>query len=533
MPNAPGACPGNPPIITSTGSGRQPLGQTCAPPVNSTCYWRDGAVIGAFATDMQLSLVEAACRTNNQLPCSRVFTPVRGDASITWADVVVDDPTVAPPPPPKPWSSALQQCGTVPFAKYPPFSLDCGVRDSDGRCDGLHHAGVNPNEPGNSRGLTTPGEPFGMAQTDDGSAILLTAQTETETSVFTTGLVSPTPALTPALQFIVDTVPNGGIGVTSIPHDPLAFPDCDLLTGANCPPRPAFLETFSAAAEIDLIRYYSDNGFILATLPPVPDGGVPDGGLPEAGPPDAGPLVPIVSSVQRPFITREAVFPLTANASGTNSRGIVIDPTPRMACKAAVDPTAPDAAAQITACAQKPARVFIANRTPSSLIIGEIGEPSLSGDGTYDADRLVINKTLPLSDGASRLYLAPIIDANGNYALRLFIVCFDADQIFVYDPDAQQMENVIHTGLGPYAMAFDPFSLEDVATRAKAPTVDPRNPDTNVPPLGFKPYRFAYIASFTESYVQLLDLDNSRTDKSTFETIVFTLGLPVAPKGTQ
>src|SRR5687767_2112689 len=50
----PDPCPSDPPVFKE-GGGRQPLGETCAPPVDSTFYVRDSAVIGAFATDLQLS----------------------------------------------------------------------------------------------------------------------------------------------------------------------------------------------------------------------------------------------------------------------------------------------------------------------------------------------------------------------------------------------------------------------------------------------------------------------------------------------
>jgi hypothetical protein len=46
-------------------------------------------------------------------------------------------------------------------------------------------------------------------------------------------------------------------------------------------------------------------------------------------------------------------------------------------------------------------------------------------------------------------------------------------------------------------------------------------------------YRFAYVASFTNSYVQVIDLDNSEPSKATFESIVYTLGTPSVPKGNQ
>jgi len=127
------------------------------------------------------------------------------------------------------------------------------------------------------------------------------------------------------------------------------------------------------------------------------------------------------------------------------------------------------------------------------------------------------------------LYLAPVVDRDGRYALRLFIVCFDSAVVFVYDPEAGAIENIIHVGAGPFAMAFDPFDMEDVALRKTVPTDDARSPGT-----GLKKYRFAYVASFTNSFMQVLDLDNNRPGhENTYETIVFTLGTPTAPKGSQ
>jgi hypothetical protein len=161
------------------------------------------------------------------------------------------------------------------------------------------------------------------------------------------------------------------------------------------------------------------------------------------------------------------------------------------------------------------------------MLTGEIGEPSSSGDSTYDPDRLVVYGNVPLSVGPSRLYLAPIVDADGNLALRVFIVCFDSATIYVYDPSLDVLENIIRVGPGPFAMAFDPFDLREAALHHPVPA-DPREPT-----LDLKRYRFAYVASFTQSYIQVLDLDNSRAKKNTFEKVVFTLGLPTLPKGSQ
>jgi hypothetical protein len=289
-------------------------------------------------------------------------------------------------------------------------------------------------------------------------------------------------------------MPIGGDGIVAIPHDPDSpVRPCELVGDVSPCVHPAFFETTHSAAELDLLRYYDDYS----------------------------------SSLHRPFLVREVAYTLAANAGGTDSRGIAIDDTQRRMCK--LGPGADRAA-----CAELPARVFFASRTPPSLVLGLVGGLSASGDGSYDPDRLTLTGNVPLSAGASKVYVAPIVDAGGRYAMRVFITCFDSNQIFVYDPDAGLIENVINVGPGPFAMAFDPFTLDAVADSMASGTpvpADTRQGDTAF--IGsLKRYRFAYVASFTQSYVQVIDLDNSTSTASvTFERPVFTLGLPTAPKG--
>jgi hypothetical protein len=452
-------------------AGHVSLGQSCSPPMGSTQYVGDSAIIGAFATDLQLSVSG-----------TRLFAPVRGDTTLTWAEVTEDNPNGT---------------GT------PDFSLDCGPR-VDNRCDLGHRSGSDPNERGDTRHVTMPGEPFGMAQTEDGSALAITHQTDTKTSLLATGIGSTADiADDPSMQFVLDGLPAGGNGIAAVPHDPDAVPPpCERNGNVSPCVRPAFLQTSRNTPELDLLRYYNDDG-----SPP--------------------------SSLHRPFLAKEVAYSFTANAPGTDSRGIAIDPTPRMACKwrattfQATPPyVLPPGPEDATACGELPARVFFANRTPPSLVVGEIGRPAASGDGTYDPDLLSISDHIPLPVGPSRVYLAPIVDAAGNYALRVFIVCFDANAIVVYDPDAKAVENTIYVGQGPFAMAFDPFDVGQVARGA------PVQPDTRQDQtLNLKRYRFAYVASFTGSFVQLIDLDQ-QASPATFESVVFTLGQPTKPKGT-
>lgn len=491
-------CPGNPPIFAEDGSGaRQPLGETCAPPVDSRFYVRDTAVIGAFATDLLLSappeaLVPQVPKVPGEvLPVGnrrfdRLFVPVRGNASITWASVERDSPDAAPP--------------ADPSVPYGPHLLRCG-QDAARRCDAAHQAGEDPSELGNTRGLTMPGEPFGAAMSEDGEAIVVTHQNETKASLFSTGLSradddGPGAAADlhpiPALQFVLDDVPFGGVGVAAIPHDRDAF------LGATALPRAAFLETSRVIPEVSLIRQYPDEF----------------GGL--------------GSSLRRPFLDLERVFPITAAAGGNDSRGIAIDPTPRLACKARVDASRPqaDVDRDLAACARKPARAFIANRSPAALLVGDVGIVE-GRDGAYDPDRLVVHSSIPLSAGPSKVYLAPIVDRDGALTLRVFAICFDAAAVFVIDPETGAVENVIRVAPGPFAMAFDPFTLEQVARHEVVP-LDPREP----PERGLRRYRFAYLASFTQSFVQVIDLDNAQPDRATFERVVFTLGPPTNPKGS-
>ena len=460
-----------------------PQGQSCAPPVDPSRYFRDWGTIGAFATEIQMSRAHGP----------RLFTPVRGNASVTWADLTPDTPDGGLSPEAQPDAS--------------PFSILCN-QDSQHRCG--NQAG-NALITADTRQVTLPGEPFGLALTPDETAMSVTHQSSNQTSVMLTGF-GPAASLNdgkPSMQFVLSGVPTGGSGIVAVPHDDNKHspaPGCEVADPGQACVRPAFFETNHTVAEIDLLRYYDDDG----------------------------------SSQRRPFLNREVAYTLTASQGGTDTRGIVIDPSPRIACRYQVspgDPTPVDPCTDQTmnspqcqqwiACGAVPSRVFMASRSPASLVVGTVGGPSASGDGSFDPDRLALTDVIPLSTGPSNVYLAPIVDTTGSFALRVFIVCFDANQIFVYDPDNQVIENVINVGVGPFAMAFDPFDVSRVATHRPVTSTA-----TKYDPL--HDYRFGYIALFTHSYMQVIDLDDSIDGVSpyTFENVVFTLGTPTPPKGT-
>jgi hypothetical protein len=488
--------PSMPCTMTSTPSAGKTLGEDCAPAVDSKVYIggsKSNMVVGAFATDLQL-VPNIAPYGNGTL--DRLFFPVRGTATLTYADVIHDT------------------AGACPDPNVECRSFICGDHSS-----GCGEVGAIVTKD-DTRRVTMPGEPFGMAFTPDWNAVAITHQTSNSTSLLTSGIT----AGQPTMQFVLNGVPIGGNGIAAVPHDLYAdafsvcHEDPQTLMTTHAQPtdcvNPSFLETNRTTPEVDLLRYYPDD---------------------------------YPSTQQRPYLVRERVYSLTSNSLGTDSRGIVIDPTPRFACDAKLGPN--PQYSDLQACGQIPARVFFASRSPPSLVVGEVG--ALSSDGKYDPDALVITGNVPLDVGPARVYLAPIIDPQGFYEQRVFVVCFDAAEIFIYDPDDLATngshatpQGFIQTGAGtgPFAMAFDPMPPECVGI------ADPNSPawakandaawpwKKNACPTGGTtnpgPYRFGYVGNFTKSFVQLIDLD-AQTPYApfTFQQVVFTLGNPTLPKG--
>src|SRR5271165_552590 len=83
------------------------VGANCAPPVDSTQYVLDRAIVGAFAEDLKIVELPAADCPG----CLRLFAPMAGNSTVTWADV-----------------------GSL---TAPSSTLHCG-QGADSRCDGAH-----------------------------------------------------------------------------------------------------------------------------------------------------------------------------------------------------------------------------------------------------------------------------------------------------------------------------------------------------------------------------------------------------------
>ena len=325
-----------------------------------------------------------------------------------------------------------------------PFQLDCG----GARCDANHNAGNRADEPGNTRSITLPGEPTVLAQSSDGKMLVIGHVGDDKASLMATGIAS---GASPSLQFILPGLKASVGGLAMLPASASA-PGQDLLA------------TTRSGGTVNKLRYVPDEA----------------------------------SALQRPYLALSRSYAVAGTASGNDSRGIVVDPSARDACVSVGGGAR---------CAELPMPVFVANRSPASLLYGSLA-PTRGGAG----DELSFAGSLPLPVGPSRAYLAPIVDEQGLARNRLFVVSFDASTIVVIDPETLRTEGTIHTGRGPYTAAFDvfdPHGASEAAVRAG--------------------YRFAYVANFTQSFLQVVDLDRR---SPTYLRVIYTLGTPHAPKGS-
>ncbi|MEZ4373346.1 MAG: hypothetical protein R3B07_21160 [Polyangiaceae bacterium] len=375
------------------------------------------------------------CATRQGL---RVFIPVRGDATLHYLDAVGSE-------------------------------YDCGQGRNSGACDDNHRRGDDPDAE-NTRNLRMPTEPYGIAATPDSSAIVVTHQSSGRASLFVNSWEQG-----PNLEFVVDGMPSGAVGVVNSP-EPLG----SRLFASS---RPSFLVTFRNSATVELLRYYDD----------------------------------VESNVPRPFLTRSGSVGVTANSLGYDSRGLGVDSTSREACEAsclaAAGDTSRDAIATQTDCLDAckddvPVDVYVANRTPATLLRGHTREDGSELPQFFDS--------LVLSTGPSRVVSGEVLarcsptqasdDPCRRKEKRLFVICFDSRKLYVVEPKTGSVESVFLTGRGPHAFATD-VSLNTTEQHA-----------------------FGYLAHFTDSYIGVLDLDQG---SPTYGTFLATVGSPTAPRASK
>lgn len=132
-------------------------------------------------------------------------------------------------------------------------------------------------------------------------------------------------------------------------------------------------------------------------------------------------------------------------------------------------------------------RVYVAHRAPSSVLFID---PAYE---IYGRRQDYIYNIVEVGRGPSVLRVHSFED--GTYLV--YVVCFEANQIFVLDPDLETVIDVIQTGKGPHSLVFDPIR------------------------------KLAYIAHFTESTIGVINMDPK---SPSFHRLIFTLGIPKEPK---
>jgi len=415
--------------------------------------------IGAFASGLVIASNPNRDPAHPDATGAMLFAPVRGDPSITWFDIADDrDFDLSDP------------------KQGPTFELQCGqTSEVEKRCDDKHRMGLDPYD--NLRDLLLPVEPVGFAVAEDGRSMMVAHQTQAAVSLATNDW-----NLRPTFQFTLGSLANGPTEVARVPIP-------RLVTFAQQQLRPmiyqtGFLVTYNQTPELDLFRFNDD----------------------------------ALSAPPKPFVTRAEQITISVNADGKDSRGIVVDPTDRQDCEAACGPGGRGDVSTISACLREcvkiPLGLFIANRSPPSLLVGQIttqvvdsNDGALGGTiGTGAFDTVQILRTVSLAIGPSKVALGKVIGQDGQLRRRIFAVTFDSRKIYSYDPEFDLVDAVIETGRGPHAITFDTGDDGD----------------------GSGLHSYLYVGHFTDSYLGVVDLD--MTHPETWATMFASIGTPTEPR---
>jgi hypothetical protein len=315
-------------------------------------------------------------------------------------------------------------------------TLDCGEDTAvpGSPCDDGHRAGKKQSESPIQTRMLP--EPFGIDATADGREIVVTNQTSGALTLFYNPWSESGASV--LLTDEIGGLPLAPVTVAAVPVD--ASPQTN-------PAQPGFLVGYADAAQIDLVRVDTS----LTSIP---------GAINAA-------------SRNYPLIYLSGTVSIAADSIGSNSRGIAVDDS------------------------VSPARVFASNRAPPSLLVGALrttfDKPDLATD-----DLPAFTDSVPLNAGPSRVVLGKVRLPDGSLALRVFVVCFDSRSIYIYDPNLRQVEAIVRTGRGPYALAID----------------EARN--------------LAYVGHFTDSFLGVISLDQHFPD--TYATMIATIGQPLPPR---
>lgn len=407
----------------------------CNPlPLDADSLILDAARIGPFVADVKYIAASADGKRN-----ARIVMPVRGDATLHWADV----------------KAAQSDRGA---------ELDCGQSSRFGECDAAHRRGDGEDELAPD-GTKLPTEPFGLAVSDDGATVFVGHQSQGKLSVFSNSQSGP------ELQTVLDGLPSNPMGIAVVPPSRAALSGVAGSSGSVDPL--AVLVSFrysSGFPNLELLRYY-----------------------------DAERAKPAL-----PYLSRVGSATITLSNNGLDSRGLALDSGVRSECESAcdsdgscADATASDCSQCLTACAAIPLDVFVANRSPHALLIGHT---STSATELGRDDLPDFSDSESLRGGPSRVILSHVTGPSGKLETRVFVLAFNSQLLYVFDPVTRRIEAHIETGPGPTAFVVD---------EARA---------------------LGYLAHFTDSYLSVIDLDQRH---SSFGRILLNVGVPEAPRSAK
>ncbi|HTM43518.1 MAG TPA: hypothetical protein VL137_01110 [Polyangiaceae bacterium] len=350
----------------------------------------DTTVISAFATEVSYRAGPAGG--------GRLFIPVRGDATLHWADV--EDELGG--------TSGPMYRDSTGKNRY----IDCGQAAGSG-CDDDHRRGDSGAETAKS-GERLPIEPYAVAVSDDGEAIVTTHQTTGQLALFVNDWCHP--AQGPKLVSVLSDLPTRPIAIAPIPiptaYMAQATQRCDPGVAVGSGYQPGFLVNYQFSQAIQVVRYMDAAAAAPAPATLVPGQSVPVGVVP-----------------------------------GFDARGLALEGSARHQCEAACQ----DEACQAQ-CAAVPLGVYLANRTPAGLLIGRTA-PS---PGDFPRNDLPdLTEVAPLRGSPSRVVVGSVIDEQGQPSVRVFVVTFDTRFIYIYDPAQDQIEARVYTGRGPHGLAID------------------------------------------------------------------------------
>jgi DNA-binding beta-propeller fold protein YncE len=394
---------------------------------------RAGLVVGAartapFSTDLSYATYQDA--DGKRYP--RIFLAVRGDATLTWADVREGD-----------GKSGLE--------------LDCGQASHPQlECDSRHRQG-NDAEEASPQGEQLPTEPTWLAQSQNSGLIAMGHRTVGKASLF------ENTADGPRLSYVLSGLGTNPQALAAVP--PSRYAEVQGLDTA-----PGFLVTYTVSGQqsprIDLLRYVA-----------------PSAGLPY-----------LQGVTQSTFQTLQL---------GTDTRGIAVDNSQRLACEQRCEPDAKCSKTDeacvlcLRECALVPLDVYAANRTPAALLIGKT-RTALTSTGSDDVPDF--SDAAPLRGQPERVVAGSVLGLDGRPEPRVFVLSYDTRHVYIYDPHSGVIESETATGSGPQAFVVD-------AERG-----------------------LGYVAHQSYSYIGVVDLDRRH---SSYGQMVLNIGRPTPPHSSK